>query len=359
MKIYCYDRLEDLPPQHKMAFDCAEQVSYDCGLHWFSNLIDTTLSGNESLKLYLADDEKGQIAILPMCYYATTSKFKLRQLRALSNFYTSLYAPVCSNDLSEELLKEALQAIKDSGLAWDVIDFSPLSIDHKSYEALFKALTMHDFMTFRYFCFVNWYLPVSGRSFHEYFQDLPSRLKHTVKRKRKHFFTLVGARIEIIIGGDQLELGIADYTKVYNSSWKLREPFPDFIPGLIKLCASQGWLRLGLAYLHDQPIAAQIWIVANGRAAIYKLAHDGKFDSHSIGSVLTAHIMQHVIDIDKVQEVDYLIGDDEYKKDWMSHRRERWGIVAYNPRTILGMLGALKQILGEIMRKALKHWNNK
>jgi len=41
-----------------------------------------------------------------------------------------------------------------------------------------------------------------------------------------------------------------------------------------------------------------------------------------------------------VHEIDYLTGDDTYKKDWMSHRRERWGIIAFNPRTPRGLLGA-------------------
>jgi len=50
--------------------------------------------------------------------------------------------------------------------------------------------------------------------------------------------------------------------------------------------------------------------------------------------------MQHALDIDRVHEVDYLTGDDAYKKDWMSARRERWGMVAFNPRTPRGLLEA-------------------
>jgi hypothetical protein len=57
-----------------------------------------------------------------------------------------------------------------------------------------------------------------------------------------------------------------------------------------------------------------------------------------------------------VAEVDYLIGDDAYKQDWMSHRRERWGIVAYNPRTLFGLAGALKQMLGGCRRKLLTYF---
>jgi hypothetical protein len=356
MKIDCQETLEDLPPQHKAVFDQTESISYECSFGWFENLISTTLGPEESLKVYSADDEQGQIAILPM-YYRPGSSFKPALIRSLSNFYTSLYAPIASNGATEDLLAQALLAIKNSPLAWDAIHFNPLSLDHDSFAALYKALKSHGFITFKYFCFVNWHMLVNGRSYDEYFNGLPSRLKNTVKRKRKQFLATGGARLEIVTDGDKLDLAIADYTKVYNVSWKVQEPFPEFMPGLIKLCAAKGWLRLGIAYINDQPIAAQLWIIAHGRAAIYKLAHDEKFDSFSIGSVLTAHMMQHAIDSDKVFDVDYLIGDDTYKKDWMSHRRERFGIVAYNPKTLLGLTGALKQALGEAKRKALTHWN--
>ena len=56
------------------------------------------------------------------------------------------------------------------------------------------------------------------------------------------------------------------------------------------------------------------------------------------------NMMQHVIEVDRVHEVDYGSGDDPYKKDWMSARRERWGLVARNPRTARGLIGAVTQV---------------
>ena len=109
---------------------------------------------------------------------------------------------------------------------------------------------------------------------------------------------------------------------------------------LITQASKSGWLRLGIAWLDRKPIAAQVWIVANGKADIYKVAYDEAFKDYSPGTVLTARLLQHVIERDGVHEVDYLIGDDPYKKTWMSDRRERWGVVAYNPATLAGALGA-------------------
>lgn len=63
--------------------------------------------------------------------------------------------------------------------------------------------------------------------------------------------------------------------------------------------------------------------------------------------------MEHVIDVDNVHEVDYLTGDDAYKKDWMSDRRERWGVVAFNLRTPHGLLAAARHLGGRATKRVL------
>ena len=152
-----------------------------------------------------------------------------------------------------------------------------------------------------------------------------------------------------------MERAISDYGRIYSASWKVPEPYPHFVPGLIRTCAEKGWLRLGLLYVDDQPVAAQVWIIVDHSALIYKLAYDDRHASLSPGTVLTTHLMRHAIDVDKVRIVDYLTGDDPYKRDWMSHRRERWGILALNPRTVGGVLGITEHVGGSMLKKlALK-----
>jgi len=145
-----------------------------------------------------------------------------------------------------------------------------------------------------------------------------------------------------------LPRAIAAYQKVYANSWKRPEPVPDFMPEMMAGCARRGWLRLGLAWLGDTPIAAQVWVVANGRAAIYKLAYDKAYSHMAPGTMLSAHLMERAIDVDRVREVDYLVGDDAYKRDWMSHRRERRGLVGFDMSTWKGRWLA--------MRAAASYW---
>lgn len=84
---------------------------------------------------------------------------------------------------------------------------------------------------------------------------------------------------------------------------------------------------------------------------IYKLAHDEGFQSLAPGTLLTALLMQQVMQRDQVNEVDFLVGDDAYKKAWMSQRRERLGLVAYDPRTAGGLAGLLRQTLGTAYKR--------
>ena len=64
-----------------------------------------------------------------------------------------------------------------------------------------------------------------------------------------------------------------------------------------------------------------------------------------------AHMLRHVIDEDRVEVVDFLQGDDPYKQDWMSHRRERWGVLAMNPRRARGLLGIARHRGGRAVKR--------
>jgi ribosomal protein S18 acetylase RimI-like enzyme len=250
-----------------------------------------------------------------------------RTLLGLSNFYSPIYHIMNSQHLTELLKVEK---------SWDVLKLQPLSENDATEIA--TQLNHSRIPALTYFCFGNWYLDVSGRSFEAYFSGLSSQVKNTVERKTKKFFAMPNATLKIISENDDLDAAISDYNLVYQASWKQDESHPDFISGLCRLAASQNALRLGIAYIDDVAIAAQLWIVADKTAYIYKLAYDEAYKNLGIGSILTAKLMRHVIDIDDVEKVDYLTGDDAYKKDWMSHRQERLGVIAFNPKTFCGLL---------------------
>ena len=128
--------------------------------------------------------------------------------------------------------------------------------------------------------------------------------------------------------------------------------------GLVELAVKNGWLRLCFLEGDDVMVSAQIWFVVGATAYIYKLCHDPKFDQYSVGSLLTMHMMEHVLDRDQVSKIDFLSGDDSYKKDWMNAREERWGLQISNQSTPKGLYRAIKNGLLDLYKRlTAKHIN--
>lgn len=351
----------ELPLSYQKIFNETSLSSgFFFNFHWLNHLVASSFKKNISLKIYGVEDNVDQPKpglLLAMCYQTPLTRlFSPRKLMPVANYYTSLFGPVTDKQ-SENLegdINLLAHTIVSEKPCWDIVDLHPLDINSASFNLLKNAFRMEGMAVQSYFCFGNWYLDIHGRSFKEYFDGLPAKLKNTITRKTKKLIDTTRFKIEIFSDSDRLAQNIAFFETIYNASWKVPEPHPDFIPGLIRICAEQGWLRLGIAFIDDQPAAAQLWIVNNGVASIYKLAYIDKYSTYSIGTILTARLMEHVIDTDKVREVDYLTGDDEYKRDWMSHRRERWGLISFNLRTLFGILASIKHLGGSAIKNTLK-----
>lgn len=355
--IAVHDSFDALPASCQPLFlEAAREAGVFFSLPWFANLSQAGFA-NGSLRIYelRPSGRDGPRLVLPMmARQDARGMIKPRELSSCANFYSSLFGPIaaCGHDsggLQHDMAMLA-QAIAAESPAWHMVRLHPMAVDEPSFEMCVAAFRQAGMAVQTYFCFGNWYLRVNGRSYQDYVRDLPSRLRNTLTRKSRQLTSSHDARFVIIRDEAGVEEGLAAFEQVYRSSWKPAEAHPEFIASLIRMCARQGWLRLGVAYIDGEPAAAQLWIVSDGVASIYKLAYDQRFAALSIGSILTARLMEHALDVDRVREVDYLTGDDTYKRDWMSHRRERWGIVAFNLRTVHGLLAAMLNIGGRSLK---------
>jgi hypothetical protein len=330
--------------------DQAERRNIGFGVAWYRNLVETVYPDDEGVRFYVLWKGQRIVALLPLRARKTRGTW---QIRALSNFYTTLYEPILEPGTEPADLLKILSAVKCDFPRFASLTLTPMDPAGEAYQAMLGAMALVGWIPYEYFAFGNWYQPVSGDcDWKAYLSARSGTLRSTIKRMSKKL-AADGGRLEIVTDAKDVAAAIATYNEVYAASWKRPEEFPGFMPGLLKICAQKGFLRLGLAWLNGQPIAAQLWIVAHGRAEIYKVAYHEGFKAYAPGTLVTALLMEHVLEIDKVAEVDYLIGDDPYKKTWMSARRERWGIVAYNPRSLHGLAGIGYESLGRAV-KAVK-----
>lgn len=319
------------------------------GPTWYKNLEETVYTADDTLRYYVLERDGHTLAVLALRGERSHRGWRIN---SLCNFYTTLYEPTIAATVKPKDLVPLLLSIKRDFPSISSLTFTAMDPAGHGYQTLLAALRLAGLPCFEFFCFGNWYLRVPP-SWPEYLKARSSTMRNTLKRMGKKFET-DGGTIKIATQPEELEWAIAAYERVYAASWKQHEPFPLFMPGLLSRCADRGWLRLGVAWLGDQPIAAQAWIVIGQRAEIYKVAYDESFKQYSPGTLLTAKMMQHTFEADGASEVDYLIGDDAYKKTWMSDRRERWGIVAYNPGSVAGVVGLLRESLGRGIKPWLK-----
>jgi len=345
LRVNRYLSCTELPQEVCDAMRKAETCSIEQGHDWYLNLVDTVFRGDAGIRIFVLSLPNEILAVFPIRIVPESGRVFVE---ALANYYTSLYQPYISERATTDRLAVLLRAILNDCPNAYKLTFAPLNTQCVGYGRLRKALSSAGLAPFAYFCFGNWYLK-ANKTWSDYVQKRPGQLRNIIARKGQSFRRKNGV-LELIQSSERLEYGIQAYQKVYATSWKIPEPYPDFMPGLMRMLEKNGWLRLGVATLNGAPVAAQVWIVAYGRASIYKLAYDESSKYLSAGSLLSAMLMEHVLDRDKVSEVDYLIGDDTYKAAWMSDRRERWGLVAYNPKTVHGMLGAAREAVWHLLK---------
>lgn len=348
--VVCYHSLEQLPSIYRdLFFQESSKLDFFSTWFWYKIFFQNILNDEYDVYLFGVEnqDRSQAFVLLPMC--AKKSHAVLRRFRILnsaSNYYTPLFGLISNKqDKSQnENIQLLVRFMASNGKLWGSIDLHPLDRDDFQYAAFISAFKENHYSIKEYFCFGNWYLKIADKNFSRYLGEISPKLKNTLKKKIKQLDSSGGYRIEIVTEENNLQEKMAEYERVYGNSWKNSEASPDFIRALIRGVASDGKLRLGLMYVNESPVAAQIWIIHNGVALIYKLAYDQKFAHLSAGTILTSSLMRHVIEFDQVQLVDFLSGDDPYKKDWMSHRKERWGLRAFNTNTFSGKMANVRHV---------------
>jgi CelD/BcsL family acetyltransferase involved in cellulose biosynthesis len=274
-----------------------------------------------------------------------------REVASLANYYTCTYRPAIAAmppARAAQAVAAALAALRDD---FDLLDLNALPADEPLYASLPAAVRAVGLWQQRYTQFGNWYEAMPAVPA-DYLAARPSTLRNTIARKGKRLAQAGDARFAIF--HDAAPAALAAYDAIYAASWKQPEPYPDFIAGLARAAAEAGVLRLGVCWIGEAPAAAQLWLTGNGKATIFKLAHDERFKDTSVGTLLTWHMLQAAIADDGVREVDYGRGDHPYKQDWLNQRRERGGLLVFNPGTPAGLLAAARHLGGGWLKRLFR-----
>jgi hypothetical protein len=296
---------------------------------WYRTLTNQTLAPRERAFVAAVKGRCGIAAAIPLVRRSDGT------IRGLTAPYTTCFGPAALSDADAYALGLALGRSALGRLALDALDAScPIS------HAFLEGINRSGLVVAHYRHFANWHETID--SFPSFWATRPAQLRETVRRKKRKLEAR-GARFSVLSEPD--ERAAAIYSAIYAESGKCAEPHPDFMGALLANLARLGHIRLGLLHLEGTPIAAQIWLLCEGRATIFKLAHRAEFSAYSPGTVLTHWLFSQLLPASRGMQVDFGRGDDDYKSHWLKSRAYRRGIVACNPASLIGLRTIATDIL--------------
>ena len=255
-----------------------------------------------------------------------------RTAAPLARWYTLRFAPIFAGR------SDAVTAALFAALArrFDVVALHPLAAPVAP--AGWRSYSGHTS--------TNWTMDIATSDFEAYWSARPKPLRNTVARRgRSH-----PVEIEIL---RRLDADIwAAYEAIYAASWKPEEGAMPFLRALAEQEAAAGTLRLGIARdPAGRAVAAQYWLVENGIATIHKLAHREDAKAGSPGSLLSHAMFRAAIADDRVHRIDFGLGDEPYKADWVDTAKPVWRSDLYRPASLRGLAGIARETASRLARR--------
>lgn len=341
MKFVCYTDWQQLPASANALFAQGEKRSIFYSRAWLESVSRCAAAKGESLVLACVVAESRMLALLPLLRSGP------KQCAALRHPYTTHFSLLLADDPSQQVLACLARGLSQMPLRALLLE--PVARNDRRINDLQHHLAEAGFECSWLFRLYNWVCQTGGQSAVEYMASRPTRLRNTIARKQRKLEREHGYRIRLY-GGEDVVSAMPDYHTVYRASWKAREQHVEFLDRIVREFSRRGWARLGVLYIKEQAVAAQLWFVCQHRASIFRLAYDEAWRQYSPGSILTRFLMQHIIETDKVREIDFLTGNDSYKQDWMSERRERFALSCINRTKTTGRHGKFIEILRDILK---------
>lgn len=313
-------------------------------LEWFNLLHKHIIEHNQEVIFYCVLNMQKKIeAIFPLIKSPNKNNSGY-SLKSLANFYSMEYRPLIikKSRNSRKAINAFVHYLATEERDWITLELFPIDEGELSNIYLKEELNKHFSIAFS-LCHKNWVYRNNNEKYDDFITYSPSRVR-SIKRDERRIKKDHEIQIKIWTDDIDIEECIQDYFLIYNNSWKNKEQYPEFIPELIRLCASEKILRLGILYVDNIPTAAQLNIFHDNITLIYKLSYHEEYKHLSTGAILSFHMMQYAFDKDKSMEIDYGCGDDAYKREWMDLCRKKMTMTTYN-NNFRGKFLFLKQSL--------------
>jgi hypothetical protein len=362
-----FSEFKDLPGSYRALLDGEiERLGLFREPEWFEYLMRNVFDETDELRVYGVEEaDSGRPLLLAPLQYGT-SDYAIKKgcvIGSVSNpeNYTTaalVFDPAVEHRIPvlEALFRHFRSASPDEyPRPFDGIRIWPVELGSALGDTIDQALRGAGFIVQSYANSFNRYEDTTGLTHEAYFAQRSANMRYNVRRRQRALEKTGTLEWVLVTSPADLEGAVPDYISVSRASWKSpTSMFALETLQLMHLCASKGYLRLGILRLEGKPVAVQFWIVSGGTAHCVRLAYDEAYKKLAVGVVLTNLMIAHVLDHDGVNKLDYGYGRDEYKRAWMRDAREYYGFIAFNPSTSIGRLSAIRHIQGRRVKRLIK-----
>jgi len=301
---------------------------------WFKTWLNHFLTADQ-LSILLLFRNHDIVAIAPFILRDDRFKgIKVRKLELIGNIYSPIRSLLIHDTefyKSGNILPIILRFLAQQNTCWDIIELSPIPEESRHFGLLNDSLNQIPYKNSQFVCFTNWYLDNIDYSSSTFFSNLSKNMKRNIKRTKRNAEKAGELKFRMLSKPEEVSQNIKTYFSVYARSWKKEEEVgPHFHMDLTRLAAQKGWLRLGFVYLGDVPIVTGFALVCEDIAYFSKNAYDQAYRELGAGTIWMSEMIKYVVDVDKVHVIDFLRGDEPYKRRWLKHHRERRGFLIFN-----------------------------
>lgn len=188
------------------------------------------------------------------------------------------------------------------------------------------------------------YVDLSGHDWESYLESLSRAHRYNLRRRLRNMEKLGDTHFELVQSEEQRSNAMQILIKLHGKRWRGRgssgafnsSALVSFHNELSRTALDQGWLKLYVLRLNEEPAAALYGFLYNRIFYFYQSGFNLDFYQHSVGLVAMGLAIKSAISEGAII-YDFLRGDESYKSLWANSCRELIRLELYPP----GMRGML------------------
>lgn len=234
----------------------------------------------------------------------------------------------------------------------DVVMFQQLPFHHPLFCQTRKSLSL-----FRRNLFpkvnLHWRMDVPD-TMESFYAQLSSKTRQTLKRQLKQASKQFQVRLAECSNADSLPeilsdaVSVSSHTYQYALGWGLRSD-PATHQQLIT-ASNNGWLRLHVLYLDNEPKAFQLGLQYQGTYFLQSMGFDPEMRKWHLGTGLFLRVLEQLCEDPSVERFDFGFGDAEYKRRFASKQWDEATIYMFAPRTYPILVSSVHNAVSGISR---------